>query len=218
MLNADSRTLKNPSAAQRRAMPPMIPIDVAWSWIGFDDGDEAVDRARGEGAPQLFDEVARLRLLPGEGGQREREEQEGDEGEEREVGDHRREVRSTVCEELARRCDARRGSVGRGRDGRGSACGSLPPHERGSSSRRSHRDLRADRVSGARGPRRLPSSPRRSRTTERRSRSRRPPRSCSQPPTTSAPSLARSRSSRWRARHSTAPSSSPGTTAIWSPR
>jgi len=71
MLNADSRTLKNPSAPQS-----------------------------GDGAPQLFDEVARLRLLPGEGGQREREEQKGDEGEEREVGDHRREVRSTVCEEL----------------------------------------------------------------------------------------------------------------------
>src|SRR6185503_16886028 len=66
----------------------------------LDDGDEPVDRARGKGAPQLFDEVARLRLLPGEGGEREREEQKGNEGEKREVGDHRREVRSTVCEEL----------------------------------------------------------------------------------------------------------------------
>jgi len=33
MLNADSRTLKKPSEPQRSATAPMIPIDVAWSWI-----------------------------------------------------------------------------------------------------------------------------------------------------------------------------------------
>ena len=82
-----------------------------------DDAEEAVDRARGEGAPQLLDEVARLRLLPGERGQREREEEEGDEREEREVGDHRREMRSTVCEELGDDAMHARRSVGRARDG-----------------------------------------------------------------------------------------------------
>jgi hypothetical protein len=84
MLKADSRTLKKPREAQSSPMPPMIESEVAW-----------------EGAAELLDQVARLALLPGERDQRQREEEERDEGEQCEVRDHGGQVSAPVGQELA---------------------------------------------------------------------------------------------------------------------
>jgi hypothetical protein len=65
------------------------------------DLDEPVDGALRERAPELVDQVARLRLLPGERDQRENEEQERHEGEEREVRDHRGQMSTAIPGELA---------------------------------------------------------------------------------------------------------------------
>ena len=101
MLNADSSTLKSESEHQSRNEPPMMPSVAALSLHG-------VDRASTIWATELDgkircssrDERARLVGPAGKPEQREREEGQGQEREQREVGDHRREVRAAVGEEL----------------------------------------------------------------------------------------------------------------------
>ena len=63
--------------------------------------EDVLDRVLGERALELFDEIARFVLLAGEGEEREREEEKGDEREDREVRDHRRQVRAAVGEKLS---------------------------------------------------------------------------------------------------------------------
>ena len=65
------------------------------------DADDALDGARRERLVQLGHEVARLVGAAGEAEEREREEDQWDEREKREIGDHRGEVRPSVCEKLA---------------------------------------------------------------------------------------------------------------------
>ncbi len=100
MFSADSMTLKNPSAAQTSAIAPKIPRPAALTWISSTTLDEPVDRRGRERLAQLLDQVARLVGLAEHADQREREEEERHEGERREVGDHRGEVRPAVGEEL----------------------------------------------------------------------------------------------------------------------
>src|SRR5581483_8354830 len=82
MLNADSSTLNRESDDQSRNAPPTIPSEVALRWI-----------ARITATMLEID-------APGKPEQREGEEEQRYEGQEGEVGDHRREVRAPVGEEL----------------------------------------------------------------------------------------------------------------------
>src|SRR5262245_65732230 len=69
-----------------------------------DAADDARDRRAREDLLQLLDEVARLGLATREAEQAECEKGERNEGEQREVGDHRRQVRPPVGEELREGC------------------------------------------------------------------------------------------------------------------
>ena len=82
-------------------MPPMTESSVACSWISVTASRMFSTEFSGNARSDLLDQVARLVLLAREREQREREEEERDEREDGEVGDHRREMRAPVGEELA---------------------------------------------------------------------------------------------------------------------
>jgi len=67
-----------------------------------DEREDALDGAAGECVSELLDEEVRRVGAVGEAEERQREEHEGHEGEQREVGDHRGEMRPAVGEELRR--------------------------------------------------------------------------------------------------------------------
>src|ERR1041385_6089543 len=68
----------------------------------MDEADDLIDRRSGKGLLDLPDEKGGFVRATGQPKQRERQEGERDEGQQGEVGDHRREVSSAVFEELPR--------------------------------------------------------------------------------------------------------------------
>ena len=100
MLNALSSTLKSESDDQSRNAPPTIPSAVAFVADRAHGAQDRVERRARERPLQLADEERALVGLVGGAEQRERQEEQRHEGEQREVGDHRRQMGSAVGEEL----------------------------------------------------------------------------------------------------------------------
>ena len=130
MLNALSSTLNSESDDQARKSPPTRPSAAAFCWMARTAVRIESTDVLGKTFDELADEERVLVGLVDEPEQRQCEEEERHEGEEREVGDHRGEVRSAIGEELGDHRPHLRGSM-LGSDGR-------EPRDQ-----RAHRDLAA---------------------------------------------------------------------------
>ena len=101
MLKADSSTLKSEREVQPTNTAPITPSVAALSWTDRTTLRIPSTELAGERLVQLGDQIARLVGPSPEPEQGEREEEQRHEREEREVGDHRGEVRPSIGEELA---------------------------------------------------------------------------------------------------------------------